>query len=91
MLGRGPGALDNRAKPGQQPAGLGTVRRGEFGVLFINMIRTFGAGLVVLRFFIVLVFALVKAVIILDLFPAGSLALAPTTIIDRGKDDPPEA
>jgi len=53
--------------------------------MVIAMIRTFAAGLVVLRSFIVVVFGLVEAVVILDLFPARSLALAPTTIIDRGE------
>ena len=49
------------------------------------MIRTFAAGLVVLRSFIIVVFGPVEAAVILDLFLARSLALAPTTIIDRGE------
>jgi len=53
--------------------------------MVIVMIRTFAAGLVVLRSFIIVVFGLVEAVVILDLFLARSLALAPTTIIDRGE------
>jgi hypothetical protein len=58
--------------------------------MVIVMIRTFAACLVVLSSFII-VFGLVEAVVILDLFPARSLALVPITSLTRGKDDPPEA
>ena len=47
------------------------------------MIRAFAAGLVVLGSFIVVVFGLIEAVVILDLFPARTVTLAPTTIVDR--------
>ena len=76
LPGCGPRALDDRAKPGQQPAGRGAVRRGGFVVMVIVLIRTFAACLVVLRSFIIVVFGLVEAV-----GGLGCWALAPGQIL----------
>ncbi len=57
--------------------------------MVLVMIRAVAAGLVVLRSFIVVFFGLVETVVILDLFPARSLGLAPTTIIDREERQSP--
>jgi hypothetical protein len=77
--------MDYLAKTGQQPAGSEGAWRGRIVDIAVVMTPTFIAGHVVIMSFIFIVFAMVAVAIVVNLFPARSLAMAPTPIIDGGE------